>query len=319
MSVNDTLEMSIVMVTWNGWSHTDACLARLQSIRQTLDSQIPLFEVILADNSSTDETLTLTASKYPWVKAFATGANLGFGVANNLAVQRALSQHILLLNNDTLPTLDWLRAIWSSYKRLPLTNNQWGVLTTSLVYPDGRPQTIAHRDIRLGAFLTNVFRTESAAERVLYYSQEQIQGKVDGLVDCLFESHATAAVSWLMPRQKFMEVGGFDPRLFMYYEDTDFAWRARQQGARFFVLPIPTLVHNCGGSARNQQARAMQHDKSQRYLWHKRWGMHGLTVSVTFQILRSSLRILLHAIPALTGNKESLASIRIHWHLLLRR
>jgi GT2 family glycosyltransferase len=58
-----------------------------------------------------------------------------------------------------------------------------------------------------------------------------------------------SGVSLLLTRELLDDVGGFDPRLFMYYEDLDLAWRARLRGWRFVYAPDSVVYHVCGGSA----------------------------------------------------------------------
>lgn len=63
-----------------------------------------------------------------------------------------------------------------------------------------------------------------------------------------------------MKTETFREVGMFDEKFFMYYEDTDFAWRAKQKGFKFYMNPCSVITHLGGGSSENSLSRSLQHD-----------------------------------------------------------
>lgn len=99
--------VSVIVLNYNGERFLPACLDALRAQSYPKDR----FEVIVADNGSTDGSLRLLREVYPWVKTHETGGNLGFAGGNNAAIAVARGDYIVLLNNDTAPARDWLEQL----------------------------------------------------------------------------------------------------------------------------------------------------------------------------------------------------------------
>ncbi|MCI0520173.1 MAG: glycosyltransferase [Chloroflexi bacterium] len=99
--------VSVVIVTYNGAHYLPACLDALNA--QTYPQE--RFEVIVADNGSSDGTADLLRQRYPWARCLSLGANLGFCRGNNAAIAQARGEYVVLLNNDTEPSPQWLQAL----------------------------------------------------------------------------------------------------------------------------------------------------------------------------------------------------------------
>jgi GT2 family glycosyltransferase len=99
--------VSVAIVNYNGAHYLPACLDGLR--RQTYPAGC--FEVIVSDNGSRDGSLELLRSRYPWVRLLANPGNLGFAAGNNVAIEAARGEYVVLLNNDTVPEPDWLENL----------------------------------------------------------------------------------------------------------------------------------------------------------------------------------------------------------------
>src|SRR5215218_1630779 len=128
-SVSDRPRLSVIVVSFNCLHHVERCLASLEPERAELD-----FEVLLVDNRSGDGTLAAVAERFPWVQGIDAGGNVGFSRGNNLALELAVGEHILLLNPDTEVEPGALRACVEELDRHP----DIGMLGCKLVQPDGR-------------------------------------------------------------------------------------------------------------------------------------------------------------------------------------
>jgi N-acetylglucosaminyl-diphospho-decaprenol L-rhamnosyltransferase len=300
---------AIVLVTHNGWEMTKNCISRLQ----------PLighdFIVIVADNSSNDGTPEAIRQNFPDVFLIETGMNLGFGFGNNRAIEYLQNKEIpfdslCLLNNDTLPEQRTLLGLQKSLE----TWNHKNPHTPVVISPetrnvDGTKQINYYDDISLGTFLLNAFRTEKAAARYLH-----------GLPTPLEENPTlksvawTSAVCWIMSRKLWEKSGGFDEKIFMYYEDFDFASRIQAYGALFILDSRYFLIHLGGGSTETSLKQALQHDRSQEYVFKKRWGKRGLLISKLFKYTRSGIRILI-SLPLIPVSAKARKNFSIHVHL----
>ena len=93
---NKNCDLSIIIINWNAAGVISNCL---ESIKNA-DGNIS-YETLLVDNASTDNSIDLIRSHYPWVHLITNEKNIGFARANNLAIERTRGRYLLLLNPDT--------------------------------------------------------------------------------------------------------------------------------------------------------------------------------------------------------------------------
>jgi len=107
---------SIIVLAWNGWEHTQKCLASVFA-----HTKQP-YEVIVVDNGSTDGTvdeLRRLAAQKPQMRVIANRHNRGFAAGNNQGLAIARGEFVLFLNNDTIVTAGWLKRMRSVLEREP--------------------------------------------------------------------------------------------------------------------------------------------------------------------------------------------------------
>jgi GT2 family glycosyltransferase len=218
--------VSIIIVNYNGRHFLDACLSAI--VRQTYPRTA--WEVIVVDNGSTDGSVTYVREQYPWVRLIDAGRNLGFAGGNNVGIRAARGQLLALLNNDTIVDSSWLQGLVEQLGDDPTIG---GVASKILLMKEpGRINSaglVLYRDGRGG---DRGFRQPD-----------------DGRFDQPAEVFGPCGASALLRRTMLDDVGLFDERFFMYYEDLDLAWRARLHGWRFVYAPQSTLLHvHCGSS-----------------------------------------------------------------------
>lgn len=327
---------AIILVTYNGWEMTKACLqdllplldehdldrARECAENRTENRAASRFVVAIADNGSSDGTVEnirkeFPAEKFPRIHVYPQAGNLGFGAANNGAIRGLITDGvefdaICLLNNDTRFDAQALVELRAELDRV----GKNAVLAPTTFNVDGTRQNnffagLGPEGIGYMNFLRNAFRNERAAARVLEGTP-----KATALED-IQETHWSSAVCWMMTAELWNRVGGFDEKIFMYYEDADMALRCRKLGARFFITGRSAITHLGGGSARSTLSRALQHDRSQEYVFKKHFGLRGLWLSKKFRILRSLVRIVATVPHAIVGNNVAEKRAYIKHHLAL--
>lgn len=298
------MKTAIILATFNGYPMTKACLASLARLPRER------WLLAVADNASTDGTPERIREDFPDIFVFEMGRNLGFGTANNEAVRRlrklASFDTVCFLNNDTLDTAAALETL---ARALELLGKGKVVLAPKILSEDGSTQLTYYAEIGLPAFFLNAFRTTAGASKFLNGKPQKLPGTE------FFESFYTAAVCWLMRLDSFEEIGGFDEQIFMYYEDVDFGYRARDLGYKFLIDPKAKLTHLGGGSAQSSLTRSLQHDLSQGYFFKKRFGRKGWLVSKAFRAVRSAIRVLA-SLPRLPFSKKARAYASMHAKLL---
>lgn len=247
--------VSIIILTYNGLSLTRQLL---NSLKNNVD--IKNNEVIVVDNASMDNTVAELKKEYDWIQLIENEANIGFGAANNLAAKTARGEILLFLNNDVIVEDDFITPVVQK-----LSNDIIGTLGPKILNPDHTfqlsagsfpsvPNEIIDKFIykyyrRFGWLLKNV---ESK------FSKEKPVDWITGA--CLF-----------IKRKVFNEIGGFDERYFMYFEDKDLCKRVRDIGYDVVYFPAVEIVHLLGQSSNIAQAEKLRriYRESQRYYYLK--------------------------------------------------
>jgi hypothetical protein len=250
------MDLTIAIVSYNARDELAACLESIYA-----STHLESFEVILADNASTDGTLSMLAERFPQVRVIASPENLGFGRASNLCWREARSSLVLFLNSDTLVpegALDRLVAIARSWPEA-------GAIGPRLLYADGEIQMSCGAMPGIGSELLQKLWNAGYARgkgplRVAVrkrYSREHAVDWVSGA--CL-----------LVRRDALEAVSGFDENLFLYSEDVDLCARIRVTGARILFTPEVEIVHLLGRSvAKNRDRMVYESHRSRLYFYEK--------------------------------------------------
>lgn len=234
--------VSFIIVSYNSRALT---IQTLKSIFEFHDrSDDTGYEVIVVDNNSSDDTEYFVKSEYPSAKWIQSGANIGFGRANNLGVKHSIGEYLLFINSDTIVSSDIAREFLGFY----LKHNQDCILGARLVDINGNPNTSfcrAFPGVRLE--LGNLFSVFRGGACRYYNSTGEpifLNGPVSGA--CFF-----------MKKSTFNSLNGFDEDYFLYYEETDLFFRANKIGIEIISLPEPSLIHLEGGSE-NVKSRTLE-------------------------------------------------------------
>lgn len=194
---------------------------RLALTLAALGEQEPRPDVVVADNSGEDAAGALARERFPWVRTVDFGENLGFGRALNRAVREQPGDPIVFLNDDVTVEPGFVAGL------LDVLDEDVEMVAAVL---------LSERDPG---------RIDSAgviADRTLlgfdYLNGEPV-GALAGAADPLGPTGGAA----LFRRAAFERVGGFDERMFLYYEDLDLALRLRRDGARCRLAPLARGVH----------------------------------------------------------------------------
>ena len=189
------------------------------------------YEILLADDGSSDQTRTLNDGDLPRVRVVRHNRNLGFLRNCNEAARLAKGRIIVLLNNDTVVMPGWLDGLVKSIDSDPGI----GLVGSRLLFPDGKLQEAGGLVWQDGS-AWNFGRGQDARHPRFSYARE---------VD--YVSGASIAV----PAQLWNDLGGFDADHYdtAYYEDADLAFRIREAGRKVLYQPRSTLVHFEGVSS----------------------------------------------------------------------
>lgn len=232
------MTVRVVVLNWNGRAWLERCLPALRAQTRQAD------EVVLVDNASGDDSLAWVRAHHPWVTVQALDSNLGFAAGNNRGASGATSDALVFLNNDTEVAPDWLERLLAAAEVDPAR----ALVTSRIVYWD-RPDIV---DSAGDGYL----RCGGAFKRL--HGRSASGGLVPG------EVFGACGAAFLIRREWWERLGGFDESFFMVYEDVDLSYRARLMGGRVWYAADAVVRH--GGSASLGRVSALSVECGQRNL-----------------------------------------------------
>ncbi len=279
------LSAAIIIANWNGKDYLRVCLNSLRV--QTH----PDFEIIVADNGSTDGSLEMLRQDYPEVRVLELDANYGFVIASNRGAKATDAEVLVMLNNDTEAEPGWLAALCQALEEHPKAGS-----AASKILLFDRRDTIHSAGDMLGPDFMPRNRGVWEIDRGQYDDRTEIFGPCGG----------AAAYR----REAWEQVGGFDERLFMYLEDVDLAWRLQKAGWESVFAPEARVYHHL--SATGGGVIASYYVGRNTLLLHRRY----LTPGQWLKALPAHAKIVWDALRAWRGEA---ARARLHgvWHGIL--
>lgn len=209
------------------------------ALRQS--SNVDAMRFLVVDNASADDSLECLARVCPEARLIVNTTNVGFGRANNQLLEHLQGKYALLLNTDAFVAPDTLGKTLDYMEAHP----DCGVLGVRLVGREGDLQP----SCRYFPTPLNVFVARAGLTRFFPWLQ---------MVDDMAWDHASVrecdwlpGCYYLIRREVIDQVGLFDPRYFLYYEEVDHCMRVKQAGWKVVYYPHTTVVHIGGESAKS--------------------------------------------------------------------
>lgn len=228
----------IVIVNWNGWKDTVECVESLQSITY------PNYEILIVDNNSPGDDvkiLTKKFSKYRNVSIIANPKNLGYTGGCNVGIKKALERgdcdYVLILNNDTLVTEDFLEkmVLVDQYNRTK----------------KGKPCLVGCKIL----YYPEKDKVWYIGTKISFYGDiiAPLRGKIDnkslkGIVD----TEIISGCAMLIPKEILLDVGLFDDRYFFGIDDIEYSYRVRLHGYDVKVNLDAVIYHKAGESVKDK-------------------------------------------------------------------
>ncbi len=245
-SMPDT-DLSIIIVNWNSIQVLRQCLNSIQLCQDSIS-----YEVWVIDNASTDNSLEVLNSEFSWVKILRNSENMGFAFANNQAALNANGRYLLFLNPDTqiLPTTIPTMIQYAD------SHPEIGCLGPRIVNSAGSHQRSCWRNYPglLFAFIDTFYLWKMSwlpIVKLSEYSEADLTHPCD--VDHLL------GACLLIPLQAWQQVGPFDDDYFLFFEETEWCYRAKRNGWRIIYFPEAEIVHYGQYSSRQLPGENLPH------------------------------------------------------------
>lgn len=306
-------DASVVIVSFNTSDILRACLASLEQAKG-----MRAIEVIVVDNASHDGSANMVAAEFPGVSLIRSAINLGFAAGNNAAFERARGRHVILLNPDTLLDRDALERAIAHMDGDPSV----GMAGGRLLNRGGTEEPAARQ---FPSLLNDFLALSGLAAR---FPHSRLFGRFDRTWAPVEQA---ADVDWvpgafaIVRREVLAQVGHFDERFFLYYEEVDLCRRIKAAGWRIRYWP-DIVVHHWGGeSSKTLTDHTISSSGSQLVLWRMRSALlyyrkqHGRLAAWAAAQLEIGWHAMRRAKTALTGGSPEKSAESAQVVSLMRR
>ncbi|SEG57223.1 glycosyltransferase family 2 protein [Marinobacterium lutimaris] len=246
--------IDIVIVNWNSGLQIKRCIHSL-----IIHEQEDLAHIVVLDNASTDGSTTALESLTN-VKVRYSATNLGFGAACNLGAKSGNSPYILFLNPDTRLERNSL-SVPLKFMEQP-ENSTVGVCGIQLVDEQSKVSRTCARLPTLGRFVSSAL----GVNKLPGLSGSGIHMS-DWDHDTSREVDHVMGAFYLVRRELFEQVGGFDERFFVYLEDVDLSKVVKDAGFSIWYLTEANAFHAGGGASRQVKAHRLFYSLRSRLLY----------------------------------------------------
>jgi GT2 family glycosyltransferase len=251
-------DASIIIVSFNTKTILKECLESV--VRESTNLRV---EILVVDNHSADGSPEMVERDYPHVRLIRSDVNLGFGAANNLALEQARGRYFVLLNSDAFFQTSALELAIRHMDATPTCG--WG--GGLLVGRDGswQPSARSFHSV-LGDFLV---LTGLAAK----FPKSKFFGAFDRT---WADTKEPASVDWvpgafsIIRPAALTKAGIFDPAFFLYYEEVDLCLRIKKAGYSIWYWPDIVVVHIGGESSRQLKTLEFSSQAAQVVMWRMR-------------------------------------------------
>ena len=242
MAIEKTKDVSIIIVNYNTRQLLADCLASVYEKTDGID-----FEVIVSDNGSNDGSVEMIRAEFPEVVLIENGANLGFGAANNRALDEAKGKYVLYLNSDTVLLNNAVKIFFDYFEAHAGEN--LGAIGCNLKDTEGGYNCSYGKLKSLKSLLKMLFMTLLGnTKRTIQYffTRKKIEVTFDSKTNFYI-----GKVDWIIGADLFVRnntYARFDESFFMFKEEIDLQLCMSKAGLESRIIDGPEIIHLEGGS-----------------------------------------------------------------------
>jgi N-acetylglucosaminyl-diphospho-decaprenol L-rhamnosyltransferase len=231
-----TASTTAIIVTYNSKEYIHDALSALREPNNSGD-----LECVVVDNASSDETAAFVAKMHPWVNLVENKRNIGFGRGCNLGFKQVQTPYVLIHNPDAVLEFKALKKLVEFMDFHP----EVGIVAPAIIEGKERLQAA-------GLVTTPTTLLKSVVGSRLAKSKQRtiIPGGAP------FQTSWVCGAMMLIRADLYRCLEGFDPRFFLYFEETDFCRRALRQGSRIWAVG-EAVAHHYGGASAKSTGKVM--------------------------------------------------------------
>mgnify|MGYP001571168366 CR=1 FL=1 len=216
-------KVSIIIVNFNQKQLTLNCLKSLGKVTYSN------YEIIVVDNDSQDGSVEAISKMYPKVRQVLNKSNSGYVGGNNAGIKQALGKYLLILNNDTIVTPDFIEPLVIDLEK----DTSLGIVQSKIFIMDNPKQLD-----NVVSYLTNI----GFLFHIGYLDIDKPEYKK-------FRETFAAKGACMMVRKSVFELGAFDEKYWCYFEESDLCWRAWVMGYHVAFEPKSIIYHKMGATS----------------------------------------------------------------------
>ena len=229
-------KLAVVILNYNGKTFLEKFLADVISFSSP-------YHVIVADNASTDDSISFLRTNFPQLKLIQNSSNAGYAGGYNEALKQINADYYVLLNNDVEVKANWLQPL----VELMESDKTIGACQPKLL--DQKNKTLFEYAGASGGYIDKYAYPFCRGR--LFDSVEEDNGQYNDIKEVFWASGACLMVRSMI----FWQLGGFDSDYFAHMEEIDLCWRMQNLGYKIFVNPNSSVYHVGGGTLQKQNAR----------------------------------------------------------------
>jgi GT2 family glycosyltransferase len=222
--------VAIVILNYNGRSYLEKFLPSV------IASTYPNKKIIVADNASSDDSITYLTNNFQSVEIIVLDKNYGFAGGYNRALAQVESEYFILLNSDVEVAAGWIEPM------VELMESDKNIAAC-------QPKILSYynRDFfeyagACGGWIDRLGYTFARGR--IFDVCEKDEGQYDSNTKVFWATGAALCIH----RQQFNEVNGFDDHLFAHMEEIDLCWRLQRKGYSIYCCPSSVVYHVGGGT-----------------------------------------------------------------------
>jgi GT2 family glycosyltransferase len=226
----DSPSVAIVILNWNGKKYLEKFLPSV------FNSTYPNMRVIVADNASTDNTISFLKDHYPQITVLKNKINEGFAKGYNIALKQVEADYYILLNSDVEVSPGWIEPM------IIMMESDTGIGACQPKLLDWNKRSTFEYAGAAGGWL-DAYGYPFCKGRIFDHCEED-HGQYDQAEPIFWASGAAFCIRPALYR----ETGGFDPFFFAHQEEIDLCWRIQLLGYKIYSCPASVVYHVGGGT-----------------------------------------------------------------------
>lgn len=229
-------KVAVVILNYNGKNY-------LSSFLPSVVRHSPQAEIVVADNASTDDSVSYVAEHFPNVRLIRIPENKGFCGGYNTALRQIEATYYVLLNSDVEVTEGWLEPMLA-----------W--MDTHAEVAACQPKVRAYHEKSFFEF------AGAAGGFIDWLGYPFCRGRIfdvterdEGQYDMPISVFWATGACLMIRASLYHEVGGLDEAFFAHFEEIDLCWRLKTRGFQIVCCPQSVVYHVGGGTLQKMNPR----------------------------------------------------------------